>query len=140
LKKILLGVAALFGLVVLFFIGVLVVSEIGGEVVVLESIDADGESHETRLWVVEYDGHAWLRAGMPESAWLVRIQGNPEVTITRAGEPLTYRAVPVPDPVIRDRIHALMRESYPFADAYISVMRDPDGSVPVRLDAIPGRS
>jgi hypothetical protein len=46
------------------------------------------------------------------------------------------KAVPVHDPAIRDRIHALMRDKYPFADRLISVMRDPSGSVPVRLETV----
>jgi hypothetical protein len=34
-----------------------------GEVVVLETRDAAGAVHETRLWVVDHEGFAWLRTG-----------------------------------------------------------------------------
>ncbi len=44
MKKLLLVIAGLFGLAILFVIGVFVVSEMGGEVVILETADADGRS------------------------------------------------------------------------------------------------
>ena len=51
--------------------------EWSGEVVVLRSLAADGAVEETRLWVADYDGFAWLRTGNPESQWLARIEGDP---------------------------------------------------------------
>ena len=54
-------VVVLSGVVVALF----AVSMIGaetGEVVVLHTIDADGASHTTRLWIVDDAGEAWLRA------------------------------------------------------------------------------
>ncbi len=90
--------------------------------------------------MVEHEGHSWLRAGVPTSGWLQRIEADPHVTVTRGDETLAYRAVPVRDPETRDLIHALMREAYTFADRYVSLMRDPGGSVPVRLDETPAGS
>ena len=124
-------------LVVLFFAAVFAASEFGGEVVNLETVDASGEHHGTHLWVVDDGGFPWLRAGVPTSGWLVRIEANPEVTVERGGVTYHMKAVPVREPAVRDRIHALMREKYPLADRLVSVMRDPDGSVPVRLENVP---
>ena len=42
--------------------------------------------------------------------------------------------MPVFDPVLRDRIHRLMRDKYGSADRWISIIRDGGASVPVRLD------
>ena len=123
-------------LVVAFFGAIFAASELGGEVVKLDTVDASGAHHVTHLWVVDDGGFAWLRAGVPTSGWLVRIEANPDVTVERGGVTYKMKAVPVHEPVVRDRIHALMREHYPLADRLISVMRDPNGSVPVRLEMV----
>jgi hypothetical protein len=123
-------------LVALFFGAIFAASEFGGEVVKLDSVDASGAHHTTHLWVVDDGGFAWLRAGVPTSGWLVRIEANPDVTVERGGVSYPMKAVPVREPVIRDRIHTLMREKYPWADRLISVMRDANGSVAVRLDPV----
>ena len=130
----LLGVA--LALVVLFFGAIFAASEFGGEVVNLETVDASGAKHHTHLWVVDDGGFAWLRAGVPTSGWLVRIEANPDVVVERGGIATHFHAVPVHDPAVRDRIHALMRAKYPWADRLVSVMRDPGGSVAVRLDPV----
>ena len=84
--------------------------------------------------MVEHDGFWWLRAGDPGSGWLKRIETNPNVRVTRNGKTQSYRAVPVREAEMRDRIHALMSEGYPAADRLIAMMRDGAGSVPVRLE------
>ena len=123
-------------LVVAFFGAIFAASEFGGEVVKLDTVDASGAKHHTHLWVVDDGGFAWLRAGVPTSGWLVRIEANPDVTVQRGGVSYPMKAVPVREPAIRDRIHALMRDKYPWADRLISVMRDPSRSVAVRLDPV----
>ena len=128
--------AFVVALAVVFFASIFAASEFGGEVVDIETIDANGGKHHTHLWVVDDGGYAWLRAGVPSSSWLLRIDGDPDVHVKRGGVDYHMRAVPVREPAVRDRIHALMREKYPFADRLISVMRDPNGSVPVRLEPV----
>jgi hypothetical protein len=125
-------------LVVLFvaFIGaIFAASEFGGEVVTLRTREGSAE-RRTHLWIVDDAGFAWLRAGEPTSGWLARIELNPDVVVERGGAAYHFHAVPVHDPVVRDRIHALMREKYPLADRFISAMRDPNGSVPVKLEPV----
>lgn len=130
-----LGTAA--GLAVLFFGLVFGLSETGGEVVVLQTLDAAGAPHETRLWVVDDDGNAWLRAGMPTSSWFLRLEANPHVQLTRGATTGPYLAEPVHDPAVRDRIHALMADKYGFAETFIAASRDGSFSIPVRLVPIP---
>jgi len=127
---------ALLALAVLFVAAIFGASEFGGEVVHLHTTDAHGAEHTTHLWVVDDAGYAWLRAGHGDTGWLQRIEANPDVVVERRGETLHFRAVPVHDPAVRDRIHALMRRDYPLADRFISVIRDPGGSVPVRLEPL----
>ena len=104
----------------------------GGEVVVLTTMDETGSEHATRLWIVEHDGHSWLRAGMPNSDWFLRLQVNPAVRVERSGVETAYIAVSVPDQL--EPINALMLEKYGWSERYISAMMSRDESVPIRLD------
>lgn len=106
-----------------------------GEVVVLETQDAVGAWHETRLWVVDHDGHAWLRTGEGTAPWLARLRANPEVAVTRGGERRTYRAVVVDDPATRDAINALELAKYGWREQALRLggMGTTD-VVPIRLD------
>ncbi|NNL86897.1 MAG: hypothetical protein HKP27_14640 [Myxococcales bacterium] len=117
-------------------IGVVAASEWGGEVIDLYTRDAAAQEHHTRLWVVEDDGAWWLRAGTPGSGWLARIGSGGAVEVQRGGVRAVYRATPERDPARRDRTHALMREKYGGADRLISLLRDGEQSVPVRLEPL----
>ncbi len=135
MRYLLTGAVVLVVLVAGFFGLVLVASEFGGEVIILHTQTASGEKR-TRLWVVDDAGIAWVRAGMSVSGWLECIERNPIVLVERGGRLIRYRAVPVRQPQVRDRIHALMREKYARADQLVSVLRDPAQSVPVRLEPL----
>ena len=124
--------AALAGVIFLCF--VFGASEFGGEVVTLHTHAANGADKTTHLWVVDDVGFAWLRAGVPTSAWLRRIEANPDVTIERGGQLEHFKAVPVREPAVRNRIHELMRQKYAWSDRIAGLLRSPDGSVPVRLE------
>lgn len=116
-------------------IGIFGVSELGGEIVTLHT-NVDGEA-STRIWVVDDAGRAWLRAGNPSNGWLARIDANPDVVVERNGESTRFRAVPVrDDAAARERIHALMREKYTWADRIVSLIGDRTKSVPIRLDPV----
>lgn len=106
-----------------------------GEVVVLETRDASG-AHETRLWVVDHEGAAWLRTGDPASPWLARLRANPEVAVTRNRERRAFRAIVVDDPVTRERINALVLDKYGWRESVLRAMgMGPDSTTPIRLDA-----
>jgi hypothetical protein len=134
IRRLFIAVALAVGLGALFVGSIFTASELGGEVVTLTSFDAGGARFHTHLWIVDADGSAWLRAGQPGEGWLARIRSDPHVLVARNGVEGRYLAVPVSDPTTRDRIHALMREKYGWADRYISMIRDGSKSVPVRLD------
>jgi hypothetical protein len=129
--RLVLAVVALLAVVVAFE---LIASE-SGEVVVVQTLDAAGAAHETRLWVVDEGDRAWIRAGNPQSTWLINIQQNPAVTVTRAGSAGNYTAVP--DVASRARINDLMRAKYGWADAYIGALFGRDDATPIRLDPEP---
>jgi hypothetical protein len=131
-------IAAGRGVLAVLLVGaIFAASELGGEVVVLHTRDAGGADLSTHLWVVDDAGSAWLRSGVPTSGWFVRLEANPEVELERGGERLRYRAVPVPSPDARDRVHALMAEKYGWADRLIGVARDGSASIAVKLEPAP---
>lgn len=126
--RIVLAVLALLAVVV----ALEVIASESGEVVVVQTTDAAGAAHETRLWVVDDGGRAWIRAGSPQSTWLINIQQQPAVTVTRDGKAANYTAVP--DLASRDRINELMRAKYGWADAYIDTLFGRADATPIRLD------
>jgi hypothetical protein len=117
--------------VLLFFGAIMLASEQGGEVVTLRTT-ADGEIHETRLWIVEIGPDLWLRAGDPASGWLVRLRENPSVGVERRGETARYRATAVPH--MGPEVDARMAERYGWADRLIGIIRSEGKSIAVRLD------
>jgi hypothetical protein len=128
------GALAVVAAIVLVFGGVYVASE-SGEVVVLQAWDDQKVAHETRLWVVDADGFAWIRTGNPNSSWLGRVRANPDVEVTRGGETKPFRAVVVPDPEVRDRTNRLVLEKYGFAERFLRmVMMTPERVTAVRLE------
>lgn len=126
------GIVVLAGVALLA--SVMLASELGGEVVTLSTLDEHGERVETRVWVVDDAGFAWLRAGQAQAGWLARIDAHPAIDVARAGRWGVFRAVPVREPAVRDRIHGLMAAKYGLADRLISLMRDGSASVPIRLE------
>ena len=125
-------IAGTIVVMVLVFVVVQMMASEGGEVVVLTTSDETGTEHTTRLWIVEYDGHVWLRAGMPDSEWFLRLQASPVVRVGRNGVETVYTAVAVPHQL--QTINALMLEKYVWSERYIGAMMSRDESVPIRLD------
>lgn len=103
-----------------------------GEVVVLRTRDAAGAEHETRLWVVDEGGRAWLRSGSPGASWFGALGERPEVEVARGAETLSVRAVPQPE--ARARINELMLVKYGWADRFIGFLFGRDDAIPIRLD------
>jgi hypothetical protein len=107
--------------------------EVGREVIVLRTASPEEALLETRLWIVDDSGYAWIH-GAAESAWMLRLKTDPIVEVERGGETRKYRAVPVPGP--HDRVHELLREKYGLADWWVRFVGGDEGSVPVRLEPL----
>ena len=130
LRKLIFWFGAILG-IALVVMGTQYLASESGEVVVLRTTDAAGGVHETRLWVVDHDGSAWLRAGNPSSGWFPRLSAQPAVEVVRGGETLKLQALPTPE--ARDTINDLMQQKYGFADSYISFYFPRSKKIPVRL-------
>ncbi|MCP5060728.1 MAG: DUF2255 family protein [bacterium] len=135
MKIVAIGIGAVLGFFLLMGLAQLGASE-SGEVLVLETLDAEGKPQETRIWVVDDAGAIWVRGG-EDSGWVQRLLQNAEIRAERDGSRTPFLAVPVRDPAARDRVNELMREKYGFADRFIAVsLGDADraGALPIRLD------
>ncbi len=104
------------------------------EVAVLVTRDADGEAHETSIWVVEDGGNLWLRSGSPKSAWLARLRRSPDIELERAGRRRSYHAVPVETPDALARVNAKMAEKYGASETLVGLYSDRSESVAIRLE------
>ena len=104
------------------------------EVVVLHSHGVDGD-HETRLWVVDDAGAAWLRTGAANATWLPRIRANSAIEVERGGETHDYNAVVIFEPGAVARINQLELEKYGWSEKLLRSMgSEPTGQVAIRLD------
>ncbi|RIL06467.1 MAG: hypothetical protein DCC71_06580 [Proteobacteria bacterium] len=125
----LIGSLFALGLVVM---GLEMIAAESGEVVVLRTTGDDGQPRETRLWVVDESGRQWLRAGSPQSSWLLDIQREPAVEMERNGHTAPYTAVP--DVSARQRLNVLFALKYGWADDYIAMLFGREDATPIRLD------
>jgi hypothetical protein len=108
--------------------------EVGREVIVLRTENADGGWLVSRLWIVDDGDVAWLHGG--DSRWMRNLRARPIVEIERAGETHRYRAAPVPGP--HPRLHELLRAKYGVADRWVRFV-GPDGesTTAVHLERVP---
>jgi len=120
--------------IVLVVVGVAWVDE--GEVVTLTTVDDQGRSSVTGLWIVEIGGHLYLRAGSPHAKWLERIRARPVVELTRGGVTQKVRATPIEDAALRNAVSWAMREKYGLVDAVIVRIIDHSQSVPILVEPL----
>jgi hypothetical protein len=119
----------LIGLLVLSQVLMFVASE-SAEVVVL-TIPVDDDEREIRLWVVDYDGSAYLR-GDEQSGWMPSLRAAQTVELERNGVSVRYQ--PRIDTEVRDEINAAMLTKYGWRERYITLLLgDRDGAMPVEM-------
>jgi hypothetical protein len=110
-----------------------------GGVAVVETRGAHGETRSTHVWHVEQDGELWLEAGTRDNGWFVDLLSEPTLALRAPGLEGRYRAHPVENPVVHQRIRSLIREKYGWRDWWVGfLIVDSAGSIPVRLEPIGG--
>lgn len=107
-----------------------------GEVVTLTTWDAEGEPHETQLWIVELEGVAYLRAGSRNARWLERARAHPRVELLRGGSRIAYRALPVDDPASRQAVNQAMARKYAGPNRAWAWLYQGHDAIPVRLEPL----
>jgi hypothetical protein len=131
MRRLFLGITIALAVAAVVVLGHLAFIEIGREVVTLRTPLPDGTWKETRLWIVDDGGSAWLHSGGAE--WAERFAGNPIVEVKRGGATLRYSAHAVPGP--HPRVDQLLREKYGLADRWVRfIAPDNEKTVAVRLD------
>jgi len=111
LVGVVLGLALIIG-------GLQIVASERVEVVQLHTVNEAGEEVVTRLWVVDYDGHAYLR-GDTDSEWFQRLQSSGKFTLIR-GEQTGDFTHQVKNENL-GTINELMREKYTWGDQVIEM-------------------
>lgn len=128
--KRLVWIAGFLALALVVFNGLLFVASESGEVVVVTTFDAAG-GHETRLWVVDFEGDAYLRAGSADALWFRRLKANPRIAVARGGE--TFSAQAGAEAHRQEEIDAIMGLKYGRADWLVGLFSSREHAVPVRL-------
>jgi len=132
--KILKGLLILVVVLVVGLVGLWFAMAERVEVVVLHSHGADGE-HETRLWVVDDAGSAWLRTGATNATWLPRIRANSAVEVERGGETKPYHAIVIFEPSTVARINELTVDKYGWSEELLrATSSEQAGQAAIRLD------
>ena len=128
------GIALTLAMLVVGLVGLYFAMAERVEVVVLHSHGADGD-HETRVWVVDDAGHAWLRTGASNATWLPRIRSNPAIELERSSQTDAYDALVIDDPATVGRINQRTLEKYGWSEELLRSMgTNPTGQVAIRLD------
>ena len=135
MKKIALGAALLLAFGLAFAATTLYALE-GREVVVLRTKAADGSLRETRTWVADADGSAWIEAAFADRPFYQQLLADPQIEVVRGGIVRRYRAVPMPNPDGHVRIRHMLADKYGWADWWVGLLTDTSGSIAVRLDPV----
>lgn len=117
---------------VLFGVVTLVALE-GREVVVLRTRDAAGAARDTRTWIADAEGDAWIEAANLERPFLRDVGTRTDVALWRHGAWHPCTATVVAGPEGHARIRALLRARYGWADRWIGLLADTSASVALRL-------
>lgn len=130
MKALLKWAVAIFSLFVVVFVLQGIAAE-SGEVVVITTQDAAGVTHDTRLWIVDHDGSAWLRSGSTQSGWYQRLIVNPRINVQRGDA--SFIAIAERGVNGQGTINGLMNDKYGWADDYIGMLYGRGSAIPIRL-------
>jgi hypothetical protein len=107
----------------------------GKEVGVLRTRRPDGSIQETHVWVAEDEAGPVIEAATAERSWYRNLLAEPGVELRRRhGSLHRYRAVPEPGDAGHERIRALLRAKYGWADVWVGWLQDTSRSILVRLE------
>jgi hypothetical protein len=125
--------ALVLTLLAIAFAAVTLIALEGNEVVVLHTRGTDGATRATRAWIAAADGSLWIEAANPERPFYRDIQADRRVALERGGTTRPYTATPHPGRAGHERIRALLRERYGWADWWIGLLTDTSDSILVEL-------
>jgi hypothetical protein len=95
--------------------------------------DEDGTPRETKIWLVVFQGHGYVRSS--GTRWLANVERNPDVTVRIGEQEHPLRASPVRDSETYQAVQQAFREKYGFSDVLTGVFRSLGGAATIlRLD------
>jgi len=107
----------------------------GGDVAILRTHGTDRSFRDTHVWWVDGEnGSLWLEAATPDRPWLLDVQHDAQVELTRGEDEDPLRAVPVEGDAARHDVRERMHEKYGWADSWVGLLQDTSTAVAVRLD------
>jgi len=106
----------------------------GREVVVVRTRGDDGEVRETRTWIADDGGYAWIETANLERPFYRDILARPDIEVVRGDSTQAFRAVPLPPPEGHPLIRGLLAQKYGWADWWIGLVADTSSSTAIRLD------
>jgi hypothetical protein len=95
-----------------------------GEVVIVRTRDPAGMPVETRTWIADEGGVAWIEAATPERAFLQNVLANPEIELWRGGRWRRCRAAGTSNPEGHEHIRRLLAAKYGWKDCWIGMLAD----------------
>ena len=105
----------------------------GGEVVILRTRGKGGEVRETRTWIADDAGGAWIEAATPSRPFFWDVVQNPKVEVWRAGRWQRCHAMVAANPAGHERVRRLLAEKYGWKDRWIGMFADTSESLGLRL-------
>ena len=129
--------AVLLGVVFIYGVLVIALSELGGEVATLARPESDGSTKNVRVWIVDSNNNSWIEHGTDESYWIEQSSNGVEVSVIRNKKEEQYEALNGKES--HDFYHNLRREKYAFADKMLDILtfgatsKENCSGVPVRL-------
>jgi hypothetical protein len=106
----------------------------GGEVVTVRTHDTAGRTRDTRTWIADEAGGAWVEAASPERPFLHDVMADPSLDLWRGGRWQHCRAAVAQNPEGHARIRRLLADKYGWKDCWIGMLADTNRSLGLRLD------
>ena len=132
-----LRLVAAAGLAALLFAAITLYALEGPEVVVLRTRAPDGTARETRTWIADEAGVAFVESAHAERPFFQHLLATPDIEVVRGGITRRYHAAPVPNSAGHAHIRRLLAEKYGWADAWVGLLQDTSQSIEVRLEPLP---
>ena len=104
------------------------------EVVELHTLDDKNKTLITRLWVVDYKGHAYLRSGGDTSGWFQRLSRSNTIVLSRNDSEKTYTTAIKPE--FAATLNQLMQEKYTWGDTIIGFLFGREETIAIQLTEI----
>jgi hypothetical protein len=91
------------------------------DVVEILTDDEDGERRETKVWIVSFDAHGYVRTN--DSRWLANIRRGSSVALRLDDHQYAVDAAETSDAALTQRVEQAFREKYGFVQRVMSFFR-----------------